>query len=456
MKQSILISLLIIIAAACPAESRVHYYLRDLSVKSDPCAIEPVVGYAINNLGDVCGHGIQLPSEGRAHPYFLSPRYNQYVNIGDMEGGFEGRNGGNGYGINDSGWVTGRNEDSAGHYHAFLWIDDNSNYVSDAGEIRDLADTDPWTSSTAYSVNSIGNVVGISNYYVDSERFSLGWIWMDLDGDLYPDDGEKIYLGDYLPTWVSDGGYVATNKDDRMYRWRDENGNRQMDPDEIVEIPNVVGGTKSSLAGVTSSGQIGGAMRNPYTMNQGFLWTDENGNNVAEPDEIVTFGHPLYHTHVRGMNDLGQIVGGTYIYQSFHGRDAYVWDSENGIQNLNEVIPDYGIDGLGPFYLSQAEGINREGQIVATGWFDDDENGKRGSQEVEHTILLTPVMAGDMDIDADVDLADFGLFLSYWANDSCLLQDDCDGADIDGSGSVDMIDLALFLEKWLTDISWVQ
>ncbi len=455
MKQSIIIALLILVVAVCPAQSRVRYYLRDLSVKADPCSIGPAVGYAINNFGDVCGHGIQSPSQGRAHPYFLSPRGDKYVNLGDMGGGFDGQYGGNGYGINDSGWVVGRNEDTSGRYHAFLWIDDNGNFISDGGEMRDLADPEPWTTSYAYGINNLGHVAGFSNYYVDDERFSQGWIWTDLNADRQPDDGEKIYLGEYLPTWVSDSGYVTANTDDRMFRWRDENGDREMDPNEIVEIPNVVGGAKSSVTGVSLSGQVAGSMRNPYSMNQGYFWTDTNSNNIAEPNEIATFGHPFYHTHIRGLNDTGQIVGGTYIYQSFHGRNAFVWDEESGVQNLNEVIADYGIEGMGSFYLSQAEGINNVGQIVATGWFDDDENGKRGSGETEHTILLTPVMAGDMDIDADVDLADFGLFSQYWSVDSCG-QDDCDGADIDGNGTVDMTDLALFLDNWLADVSWAQ
>ena len=101
------------------------------------------------------------------------------------------------------------------------------------------------------------------------------------------------------------------------------------------------------------------------------------------PEEITIFGDAFQNTFVCGMNDAGEIVGGSYHWRDQpdkgRSRRAYIWDADGGIRDLNELIPEYSIEGYGPFLLTQADGINNSGQIVVTGWFDTDENGTRGS-----------------------------------------------------------------------------
>jgi mannan endo-1,4-beta-mannosidase len=54
---------------------------------------------------------------------------------------------------------------------------------------------------------------------------------------------------------------------------------------------------------------------------------------------------------------------------------------------------------------------------------------------------------GDIQLDRDVDFADFALFAGYWRVSAC---GQCGGADLTGDGDVDLDDLAEFTANWLT------
>ena len=66
---------------------------------------------------------------------------------------------------------------------------------------------------------------------------------------------------------------------------------------------------------------------------------------------------------------------------------------------------------------------------------------------IESTLELT--LAGDINADGAIDMADLSLFGLYWGRDDCGSYGFCAGADLDGNGRVDYADLADFLESWL-------
>jgi hypothetical protein len=63
------------------------------------------------------------------------------------------------------------------------------------------------------------------------------------------------------------------------------------------------------------------------------------------------------------------------------------------------------------------------------------------------------VMPADLDIDGDVDFADYAALASRWMDDACAEPSWCDDADLDKDGSVDWYDIAKFTEFWLLDVN---
>lgn len=445
--------------AGTPSDAAIEYTLLDLRVLSGDAVgeIHPYSPGGINDLGQVAGFGYLIPDhtpsdDATSHPFFYDPASGRFVNLGDIDGNMgESGNGGNAYGISDTGWVTGRNttdQEPAG-YRAFYWKDLNGNGITDAGEMNDLGVDEGYDVSYGWGLNNMGQIVGTqSNYDLGT---SIGWLWTDANENGSLDDGEKTLLPGTTPSGINDAGQVVGSFPLGNGRWTDFNENGAVDDGELAPIGNLVNGTKAPTAErINASGQVGGIMENAYAKKQAYLWTDADGNNVAEASEVITFGSDLQNTFVRDMNDAGTIVGGSYHwrYQPGKGssRRAYIWDSVNGIRDLNELIPAYSIDGYGPFEMSQAEGINNLGQIVVTGWFDNDGNGTRGSREPEHVIVLTPRLAGDLNLDGVVASGDLDLVRANWGRQ--VEPGSLSDGDASGDGEVNSQDLDMVRSTW--------
>jgi uncharacterized membrane protein len=375
-KLTLIVASLGLIATQGAVWAQAEYSVLNLRLEAGTSDIKPYVPYAINDWGQVTGHGYHQMTDDRAHPYMYNPGgVHEFICLGDMDVVCDHLHGGNGYAINNSGWITGRNEQRtvASYYRAFYWHDDNNNGLSNPGEMRNLGAEDPYYISNGWGMNNLGNVVG-SSYYSDAGgSHTEGWVWKDANGNSDYETAEKTYLGDYIPVDINDlGQIVMSGPGNNGYRWTDFNGDGVVDLGEAAEIPNVEGGTEEGIDAINRWGQVAGSIRNVWDKKQGFLWTDANRDNVVDEYEVQTFGHMFYMSHMRGMNDVGQIVGGTYaFYQPTDGRrKAFVWDPIKGLRDLNTLI-DYEVEGMGEFHMSQAEGINNRGQIIAVGEFSN-------------------------------------------------------------------------------------
>lgn len=103
----------------------------------------------------------------------------------------------------------------------------------------------------------------------------------------------------------------------------------------------------------------------------GVLWTFEG--------ERIEISSPLPYIYPSNVNDDQQVVG--YISSNNdnafgHIGRAFVWDKENGIQDLNDCIP-----SNSKWNLTEAIAINDKGQIVGIGWQD----------HIRKAFLLTPL-----------------------------------------------------------------
>lgn len=67
----------------------------------------------------------------------------------------------------------------------------------------------------------------------------------------------------------------------------------------------------------------------------------------------------------------------------------------------------------------------------------------------EPYVFESKLNRSDLDIDGDVDFADYAVFASHWMNQDCSYPGWCEGKDLDYSGVVDVNDLAIFVDNWL-------
>ncbi len=431
------------------ASGELRYHVTDLSgIDGD---IVPVVGYCINGRGDVAGHGVPLEGGGRAKPFLYKAESGKAVNLGNLIGSFNDGYGGNGYAINSAGVVVGRNSisDDNYEYRPFLYSDSNNDGYVNTGEMVDLTAQVDYGYGWAESINDIGQVVGFG---ANGSGVNQGWLAYDADGNMrYTAEEIMLFPESYYPTCINNESSVIMASGGRAYIWRDGDYDRRFSQIECDELPLPDGyidsryGVEVTIESISpvvinNSGSICGAAENNYGRANGFFWQDTNRDGLIDVDEYIVFGSVLKYTHVRAMNDHDQIVGGTY---EFGGeRSAFIWTKESGFENLNTLADSSDVT-IGARRFSQAEGINNTGQIVVSGGYDTDGNGRI---EKDRTFILTPYYTGDIDGDGKVDLCDFALFAGYYLKND----EDALAVDFDESGVVDLNDLEAVLDDWLS------
>ncbi len=438
------------------AEAEVRYHVTDLTALATGSDIAPSVGYCINNNGDVAGHGRPTQPNSTSKPFLYDATTGTFINLGNLAGNFLEGKGGNGYGINNAGLVVGRNSmtNSSWNYRPFLFTDSNHNSTVDSGEMVNLTIDLQYGYGWAEAINNSGQVVGFSR---DTNDDYHGWVWTDTDGNNIPDSEEIQYFAGYFPNSINDAGDMVLNMGINGYLWSDSNENGLYDPNELQLMPMPTGYFDETLqyhvtihelspVTVSNSKTVCGAAENYFGKANGFFWQDSNGNGEVESQEYTVFGSALKYTHVRAMNNKSQIVGGTYEYSN--NREAYLWTFSEGMVNLNSAADPY-VGSIGPRYFSQAEGINDNGQIVTSGWYDFNGDGKRTTADPEHVFILTPYLTGDITGDKKVSLNDFSTLSRFYGQAASMHP----AADLDGSGQIDLGDLLVMVEDWGHDLS---
>jgi len=307
------------------------------------------------------------------------------TDLGDLPGG---ENSSEAFAINNSGQIVGMSGVANGS-HAYLWQN---------GVMTDIGVPGDQHSSIAYDINDSGHVAGHS--FGDSP-YNRPFLYHD---------GSMIDLGDFGGGGANAGSVnnsnevvgisVYANGVTHAIRW--SNGT-------MLDLDPAPGGT-SYAYGINDLGQIVGT-KVPFG-SQGFLWEDGaltdlgdlfGGSGHTTPfvinnaSQVVGYSglvgssetHPFIWqdgvmTHLgslsgatgaanyaRGINNLGDVVG-------MSGGRAFIWDSVDGMRDLNELTDDSG-DG---WNFTHAYDINDGGQIVGFGYDTDG---------VHHALLLTPI-----------------------------------------------------------------
>lgn len=196
---------------------------------------------------------------------------------------------------------------------------------------------------------------------------------------------------------------------------------------EVIELPPIPGGFSSDGRSINNNGDVAGVGRVQVSPDvgewQAYAYLDGRALNLGSL--------PGSNSSVaRALNDNQVIVGVSSLVGGF------VW-LEGTMYDLSELVADaigpliVGVDGVG-----DSHGVNKRGQIIATGVLSGD----------RVAFLLTPrELDADLDRDGSVDGLDLMLLLQAWG--ACARPNSC-AADLDCNGLVNGFDLAMLLGEW--------
>src|SRR5215216_5426029 len=121
-----------------------------------------------------------------------------------------------------------------------------------------------------------------------------------------------------------------------------------------VEDLGTLGGSRSYASAINDSGEVVGSSNLAGDQNnRAFLYKD------GKMTDLGTLGGTS--SEAKGINKSGQVVG--WSDNSSGERRAFIYDSANGMKDLNDSIPaDSG------WSIYEGAGINDKGQIVASSW----------------------------------------------------------------------------------------
>jgi probable HAF family extracellular repeat protein len=222
-------------------------------------------GFDLNKAGHVVGWGYS----GQYYFDFNNAHALLWAHGVITDLGHLGGNYGCAYGINDAEQVVGYSYTSSGNSHAFLWED---------GTMIDLGTLDGYSTSKAYGINNVGQIVGVLG--VSNEFFfpCRAFLW---------EDGQMVDLG--------------------------------------------ISSYYSSAKSINIAGQVVGEfgdLLNPHA----FIWDRINGMI-----DLGTLGGSM--STARAINDAGQVVGDSYTENPDIGGNAFIWDKCYGMINLNDLLP---------------------------------------------------------------------------------------------------------------------
>jgi probable HAF family extracellular repeat protein len=286
----------------------------------------------INNSGQIVG------GEGGASGHAFLYSNGAMTDLGTLPGGTESF----AEGINDPGQVVGHSNIANGLYHAFLYSN---------GAMTDLGTLPGKNQSSASGINDSGQVVGESDTSGDLFRAFLYSAGVMTDLGALPggnesqahginNSGQVVGISDIAPGVFPSYGFLYSN-----------GGMTNLGNVNPIAINNV--------------GQIVGNAGNRH----GFLYS----NGVTT--DLGTLPGDSASAAV-AINDSGQIVGYSYIYQGGVGNAHAFLHSGGKLIDLNTLLP-----SNSGWTLQEATAINNQGQIIGFGAYQNPAN--------LHSFLLT-------------------------------------------------------------------
>jgi probable HAF family extracellular repeat protein len=292
--------------------------------------------------------------------------------------------------LNQQGDVVGQSTTASGATHAFLYTD---------GEMIDLG-TLGGRNSYAFALNDKGDVVGKSETGTGTTHAFLytGGTMIDIN----PFGSSESYAtgindqGDIVGSWKTPDSFPTYH----AFLYTDG---------DLID-PGTLGGRNAYAAGINNKGQMIGQSANRFEYSHAFMYQDGDMTDLGTLGGIYGI---VTWSDATGINDLGQVVGGSYnevrtFYHAFAAQDGDIsdldligtsyslalavnnWSMAVGHSMIDQVqraslfwqgsedypdpfmldLNDYLIDNLG-WTLTVANSINDSAQIVGWGLTPD-------------------------------------------------------------------------------------
>jgi probable HAF family extracellular repeat protein len=368
--------------------------------------------------------------------------------------------------ISENGIVAGLCDTSHLSQLACIW--------SDAGEITILGDLPGGSQqSEANGINSLGRVVGWGSILHNQTSYSQAFVWspdggfsalgsLDSDnpssgavainewnqvaGNTNSPEGGQAFIWDSQSGMVGIGAlpsdqffssawainnlgqivgfsYSHQVRSGEAFIWEPEVGMRA-----LGLLPNN-SGFANYASDINDLGHATGHAQLADGGGQGFLWDPVEGYTL--------FGEPLAEFPFSAgfsINDQGVVIGTIASDEETPRYRAMIWDRQNGMRNLNDLLDPCGTPGLG--YLEWGVAINNRGQIACVG---------AEAPGLWRAVRLDPYLPGDLDEDGSVALQDLATMLANFerAGDA-----EYEHGDLDCDADVDLQDLAILLSNF--------
>ncbi len=356
--------LLAVIAGAAftgvEAPAGIQYHVTDLGTLGGTYTY----GIGINARGQVSGYSYTSgdPFVGDSfHAFLWTPTTSNGVNGTMQDLGTLGGSSSNGFGINDSGQVSGYSGAGDGLQHAFLWTPTTPNGAN--GIMNDLGP------GTGFGISDSGRTSGATDVEGgESHAFLYDGTMHDL-GTL----GGSSSAGFDVNANGQVIGYSLTTEDaaNHAFLWTPTSPNGVTGAMTDLGAP---GATFSIGIGINDSGQVTGR-----SDGEAFLWTPTTPNGTSgmmlglgtlggsAVGDVISEGH--------GINNHGQVTGGSFA-SGTEGYHAFLYTTGIGMVDLNSLI-----DPLSGWELQFGAGINDAGQITGQGLIGGE----------QRAFLLTPI-----------------------------------------------------------------
>jgi probable HAF family extracellular repeat protein len=235
---------------------------------------------------------------------------------------------------------------------------------TETGGIVDLGFLNGGSVSGANAINDLGDVVG-SSAFSNSNRFEHAFVWNSARGmqDIGTLGGNNSWaLGINNHRQVVGYSSLPGDNASHAFLWTSAGGMRDL---------GTLGGSVSSAQAINDSGAIVGGSRLPGdTMSHAFVWTESKGMQ-----DLGTLGGS--NSIAVAINNSGEVVGNSDTHKTSKV-GVFLWRSGKGMENLTKQI-----SASSGWWVTFAGGINKIGQIAATGFSPDDPNDFRA-------VLLKP------------------------------------------------------------------